>query len=394
LSLLLAAASVLAAEQRIATILIHGLRHIDRERLLDDLLLSEGGAYTNGLERRVERRARRLPYVRTLRVESRAGVRGMHLTLRVREASRLNLHPFFTVQEDGELGGGFHLESYTLLGLGERWLGTVMGGSRTEAHLAIREMNLGPAWLPDLAFDLGFYDWDDPFWKSDVRRYWALAGPSFRLPGGGSVLVLGGFERISSNPPRGLDPGGEDDYALFRGIFRQPLRQDALELSLVTELWTREQERGFARGVLSLAGRRHQGRWDLEALAAAGLSTASSPTQGLQHLDSWRYLRAYELGSLPARDFHFLRLRADFRLIGMPVRLRRGAPESQLVYGLFVLAEGARLRLTRTDAYDAPFETGLGLSVSLPTRIASRASFGVIWDRDGNPKNIVLLEER
>jgi len=219
--LLLAPALATGAESdlRVATILVQGLHRVERDQLLDDLALREGDPYRPDLERELERRGRHLPYLRVLRVESRVGELGMHLHLRVREASRLNFSPYATVLDDGELDGGLQVEGVAILGRAERWLGRVLVGSYAEGLLRMEDFRLSRK-LPTLGFELGISDYDNPFITSRVTRWWSLAGPTFRLPAGGRLGLMGGWERVDSDPAAGRDLDGSETHMLSRLALR------------------------------------------------------------------------------------------------------------------------------------------------------------------------------
>ncbi len=401
LALLFLCASIVAAQAaltppaglRVVTVLVQGLDRISRAQLLADLELAEGGPYAAGLERRLEARGRTLPYLRSLRVESRTGSQGMHLTLRVREASPLRLAPVVTVLDDGELDGGLALEGAAPLGRNERWRGRILVGPYAEGSLRVDALQLAPP-LPDLTIEVGVSDYDDPFRASEVTRWWSLAGPTLALPAAGRLTLLGGWERVDTAPARGLDPDGSEAQPLFRLEAAQPLAGEALALGLEAELRSPSAERGRARAEAWLDGRRRQGRWLLESRLAGGLVQHRSPLTEIAYMDAWRYLRGHASGSLPAREFQLLRLRADFRLHQFEVRLRRGSDPDPVVFGPYFLLEGARFREYRAAAFDEAGDWGLGLSAWLPGRPRLRASLGLQWNDAGEPTTLFLLEER
>jgi len=382
-----------AAQTRIATIIIRGLKHVERERLLEDLHVHEGDAYRAGLDRELEDRARRLPYLRALRARIQEGAVGVHLDLRVREASRVRFYPVFRVIEDGELAAGFDIESEALLGRDEIWRGTLMVGARTEARLALHDLRLAPGpWLPCLNYEFAIWDWDNAFLDAETRKIWHLGGLSWRLPSAGRVRLLGGWESVETTPARGLDPLGEDAQPLYRATLRQPLASPDWVLSGWAELRAPEDFRDYARGEVRLDARRRQGRWILRARVATGFANNWNPVKDIFFLDSWRYLRGYPAGALPAREFHFLRLRADLPLFALPVRMNRFADAEDVVIGPYLLAEAARLRLDRGNPFTDAADYGLGLSAVIPGRVPMRLSGGVQWNRDGEATSIFLIE--
>jgi len=386
------AADPAPAELRVVTILIQGLERIEREELLAALDLAEGGLYAEGLEARLEARARSLPYLRSLRVESRRGEQGLHLTLRVREASALRVAPYLTVLDDGDLDGGLTLAGAAPLGRGESWRGLLLVGPLAMGSLRIDEFRLaGP--LPRLSVELGVSDYDDPFRDSNLTRWWSLAGPRFALPADGQLTLLGGWERLDSDPARGRDPDGSEAQSLCRLEWRQPLRGEALVLAGESELRLPADERGRGRGEARLAAYRRQGRWGLEARLAGGLAQTRCPSSELFFVDAWRFLRGQTIGSLPAREFQALRLRADFRLHQLEVRLRRNSDPEAVVFGPYFLLEGARFREYRAAAFAEAGDWGLGLGAVLPGRPRLRASVGLQWNDAGEPTTLFLLEE-
>jgi len=377
---------------RVVTILVQGLERLEREELLSALEIAEGGPYTEGLELRLEQRARSLPALRSLRVESRRGEQGVHLILRVREAPPLRIAPYVTVIDDGDLDGGLSLEGAAPLGRGEHWRGLLLVGSLAQGSLRVDELrSAGP--LPRLSLELGISDYDDPFRDSQLTRWWSLAGPRFALPAAGRLTLLGGWERLDSEPARGSDPDGSEAQPLCRLELRQPLRGEGLVLSGESELRLPTDARGRARGEARLDARRRQGRWGLEARLAGGLAEARSPATESFYLDAWRYLRGQAIGSLPAREFHALRLRADFRLHQLEVGLRRNSAPEPVVFGPYFLLEGARFREYRAAAFAEAGDWGLGLGAILPGRPRLRASLGLQWNDAGEPTTLFLLEE-
>lgn len=379
-------------ELRVVTILVQGLERVGREELLAALELAEGGPYAEGLEARLEQRARSLPYLRSLRVESRRGSQGMHLTLRVREASALRLAPYLTVLDDGDLDGGLSLAGAAPLGRGEQWRGLLLVGPLAQGSLRVDELrSLGP--LPRLSLELGVSDYDDPFRGSQLTRWWSLAGPRFALPAAGRLTLLGGWERLDSEPARGSDPDGSEAQPLCRLELRQPLRGEGLVLSSESELRLPTDERGRARGEARLDARRRLGRWGLEARLAGGLAQTRCPATEIFFVDAWRTLRGQEIGSLPAREFQALRLRADFRLHQLEVSLRRNSEPEPVVFGPYFLLEGARFREYRAAAFAEAGDWGLGLGAILPGRPRLRASLGLQWNDAGEPTTLFLLEE-
>ena len=386
-------AAAAAPNTRVATILVRGLQRVDRERLLADLELSEGGPYAPGLEQRVERRATDLPYLRSLQVESRPGTQGVHLLLKVREARVFRVAPTVFTLDDGDLDGGLRLTGIAPLGRGESWEGLVFVGSFTEASLRMDGLRLG-ARLPRLHLEFGVSDYDDPFRLSQVTRWWSLAGPGFRLPGGAGLVLLGGWERMDSAPPVGRDPDGSEAHGLFRLALEQPLPGPELALSIEAELRSPTDERGYAHGVAALSGEGQLGRWVLQGRVAGGMAQHRSPVSEIYFMDAWRWLHLPERGKLPAREFQFARFRADLPLLGLPVRLRRGAPPETVRLGPYVLLEAARFREYRRAGADGAGDWGLGLGALLPGRPGLRASLGVQWSDAGEPRTLFLLEER
>ncbi len=392
LLILVIPAPLRAAEDRVATIMIYGLRNIERGRLLEDLSLAEGDAYDDDLIGKLRYRAKHLAYLKVFHATVENGIQGAHLTLSVREASRLRFAPFFSVQDDGDLGGGFLIESDALLRKNELWRGRIVGGGRTEASLDLTELRGGAAWLPAFNMSIGIMDWDHPFWQSDVRRRWFLAGPSFRLPGEGHLLLLFGYEFTESEPPVGIDPLGDDDHGLLRARWRQPLFASDTRIELETELRTRQEQHSFGRGVLSLHSARRQGRWHFTGQAASGMASDRSPASAIDYMDSWRYLRAYDPSTLPARRFHFFRLRGDLRLTRMGIRLKRGGPEEHMIYSFYLMAEGALSKARAEDPFTSSSDYGFGIGIQLPSRTPTRASVGIQWNDDGESVGIFLLE--
>ncbi|MBN2169939.1 MAG: hypothetical protein JW819_01305 [Candidatus Krumholzibacteriota bacterium] len=382
-----------AAQTRIATIIIRGLQHVERERLLEDLHVHEGDTFHTGLDSELERRARHLPYLRALRAQIQEGATGVHLSLRVREASRVRFYPVFRVIEDGELAAGFDIESEALLGRDEIWRGTLMVGARTEARLALHDLRLAASpWLPGLNYEFAVWDWDNAFLDAETRKIWHLGGLSWRLPSAGRVRFLGGWESVQTTPPRGLDPLGEDAQPLYRATLRQPLGSPDWVLSAWTELRAPEATRDYALGAAQLDARRRQGKWILRALAASGFANNWNPVKDIFFIDSWRYLRGYPAGDLPAREFHFLRLRADLPLFALPVRMNRFTDAEDVIFGPYLLVEGARLRLDRSGSFTDAADYGCGLSAVIPGRVPMRLSGGVQWNRDGDATTIFLIE--
>jgi hypothetical protein len=393
LSTLMPAAAGAESRLRIATILVQGLTRVDRAQILEDLDLREGADWEQGLDRRIERRGRVLPYVKALTVISEFDEDGAHLTLRVREARRLNIQPFVTFLEDGDLAGGFSADAFAPLGRRERWRLKLQVGASTALLASLRDLRLsGSPWVPSLNFDGMLEDWDNPFWDAETRRMALLAGPSWRLPGRGHLLLLAGRERLQTTPNRSWDPDGKVFQPLFRGQWRQPLGAWPLSLRVQADLRTPRQRRGFAMGSAALLGEREQGAWLLSGHLESGLANASSPVTDIFYMDNFRFLWAYDAGDLPARQFHFLRLRGDLSLFKLPLRLSRNAPPEMLQAGPYLQIQGALLRPDGKADFDGAMDAGLGMGFSVPGRMLSRGSLGVHWNRDGEARGILYFE--
>lgn len=389
--LLLSPAAQAAAAQRVATILVQGLQRIERDQLLQDLRLQEGDALGADFEGVLVRRARQLSYLSSLRIESREGDRGLHLTLRVRESQRLVFAPTLLTLDDGELDGGLRVDASALLGRAEHWQGRILVGTYAEGVLALRNLRLVSG-LPTFTGEIGVSDYDNPFIQGNVTRWWGLGGPSFRLPAGGQLDLRIGWERMDSDPALGRDPDGSEAHVLSHLDWIQPL--GSARLSLGTELRNPTDERGYGRGQLALDAWRIQGRWRLEGRLAAGLANHWSPAVEIHQMAAWSYLRAYDPEEFPTREFHFARLRGDLALFHLPIRLRRGAQAERAALGPYFLLEGARFREYRHHDFKDMGDWGLGLSLLLPLRQPLRASFGLQWDDRGVARSIFILEER
>jgi hypothetical protein len=385
--------STAAAGERVATILIQGLQRIDRAQLLEDLALAEGDELGENYVAELEARGGLLPYLRSFRVESRLGQRGLHLTLKVREARRINFAPYAMVLDDGDLDGGLIMEGLSILGRSERWLGRVLVGSYAEGSLVLRDLRLARG-LPSLDAEIGVSDYDDPFIESTVTRWWGLAGPVFHLPGRGRLSLRVGGERVRDRQSDSLTPEATVSHLLSRLELQQELGGRGLLLLLDAELRNPGDRRGHARGVAALMGRRKLGRWRLESKLSAGLASHWSPVTDIHHLAAWRYLRAYEPGDFPAREFQAGRLRVGFQVARLPIRMRRGARASRAELGPYFILDAARFREYRHQDFASAWDWGLGLSLLLPTRNPLRASFGAQWDEEGNRRTVFLLEER
>ncbi len=385
--------SAASAGDRVATILIQGLQRIDRAQLLEDLVLAEGDELGEHFQVELERRGGMLPYLSSFRVESRQGQRGIHLTLRVREARRVNFAPYAMVLDDGDLDGGLIMEGLSILGRSERWLARVLVGSYAEGSLVLRDLHLVGG-LPSLDAEVGVSDYDNPFIESTVTRWWGLAGPVFHLPGRGRLSLRVGSERVRIRLPEFMIPETTSSQMLSRLELRQELGSRDLVLLLDTELRNPVDERGFAKGIASLQGRRRLGRWRLESGLSVGLASHSSPVTDIHHMSAWRYLRAYDPINFPAREFQAGRLRVGFQVAQLPIRLRRGAKASRAEIGPYFILDAARFREYRHLDFASASDWGLGVSLLLPTRNPLRASFGAQWDEDGNRRTVFILEDR
>jgi len=374
----------------IATILVRGLEHVDRELLLRELGIREGDPCPPNLQERLENRARRLPYLLSFRAETSLYADGVHVIIQLRERRQLSLFPRIGLLDDGDLVGGFRLEGYSLLGRGETWDLDLMTGAATDLGLTLRGVSLPARWLPKLFLQARFSDWEDPFLASALRRGSLLAGLELPLPAGGELLLGGGREFAESDPPVGHDPLGEDSHALFRGRLRQPLPA-GLSLRGEATLRAPEDRRGYGWGQGGLESRHQAGRWTFRALAQAGAVSSNSPMLGSVHLSSWKWLHAYEAGTLRAGNWQHFRLRADLLLIHVPLRMSRRGPTDLSPLTAFVLAEHARYRPGWSDPFGEAGDLGLGLSLR-PPQSRQTLSVGAFLDREGEMTWQFLLE--
>ncbi len=390
--LLLPAPPDAAAGERVVTIIIQGLQRIDRGQLLEDLALAEGDELGADFAVDLLRRGKMLPYLRSFSLESRMGDQGLHLTLMVREARRINFAPYAMVLDDGDLDGGLTMEGISILGRSERWLGRVLVGSYAEGSLLLRNLRLAHG-LPALDAEFGVSDYDDPFIESTITRWWGLAGPVFRLPGQGRLSLRVGGERLRHRKPQIRDFEETVSLLLGRLELRQGLGVRGLRLLLDADLRKPADQRGYLRGVAFLEARRRPGRWRLEARLGAGLASHWSPETDIHHMAAWRYLRAYDPGDFPAREFQTGRLRAGVQVTRLPIQLRRGVRASWAEVGPYFLLESARFREYRVQDFTSAWDWGLGVSLLLPTRNPLRASFGAQWDEDGERRTVFILED-
>ncbi|MBC8366048.1 hypothetical protein H8E52_01425, partial [bacterium] len=119
LSLLIAAPTLAASGDTISTILIAGLKHVDRDVLLDDLGIHEGDSAGDNLARKLQARARELVYLSSFQVDVQTLGDGLHLNLRVRERPRFQIQPLIGTLDDGDLVGGMRFRSFSLFRRGE-----------------------------------------------------------------------------------------------------------------------------------------------------------------------------------------------------------------------------------------------------------------------------------
>ncbi|MCP4546171.1 MAG: hypothetical protein GY835_06870 [bacterium] len=387
-----------ASDITVATIIVKGLDDIDREQLLRDLGIDEGYTYYPRLVSDIEKQGRRLSYLRYIDVRCQVIDGTAHLHLTVRMQKRIVIAPVITIGTDGDLSGGFNIQSRSLLHCRESWDIQAIAGGYTLIGMRMKEFKPWSDNLPGLNLELGLEDWSQPFWDPtqdiDERRKWALIGPSFRLPRAGRLLLLGGFESLETIPAVGYSEEGLDEYGLFKLSLRQPLLPNRLNLLASGKLRTPEGERGHLQGDVTLEAFYDLGRWNLEGRLKGGLVNAWAPVTSLYYMGSWDILHAYPCGERPAREFVSFRARGDIPFFSIPIKTRRNGPEADLVFSAFLLAEGANFRLNRTDDFESALDWGVGISAAIPIQPPMRISAGTIWGEDDESRQILMVENR
>jgi len=391
IALLLTAPMAAPADDIVSTILIAGLRHVDRDVLLDDLGVHEGDRVGGNLERGLSARARELPYLSTFRIEVERLGDGLHLNMRVAERPRFQLAPIIGTLDDGDLVGGMRLRSYSLLRRGESWDAIVLAGPM--ADLGLRMNGLPIAGPVSFAFDLRLIDWENPFFGAEERRWHSLAGLQFRLPKAGRLRLLAGHEGVSTRPYSGIPSAeGEDRHALFTGRLRQPLGFAGLALTARGQLRTPSESQGFLQAEAGIDHRLDAGRWFFHTRLLQGGATWNSPPLARPFLSNWRYLHAYDAGELETRDFGLIEWRGDIRLFHLPMRMSRRGPERHAPVTAFFLAAASRHRMDPATDWGYAGEGGCGIALRVPD-YDLRLSVGGFVTREGETRMLIMLED-
>jgi len=383
--------AVSPADEVVSTILIHGLRHVDRRLLLNDLGLHEGDRVAEGLARRLKSRAEELHYLRDFEVDLLSLEDGLHLTLRVHERPRFRLMPLIGTLADGDLVGGMRMRSYSLMRRGESWDATLLAGSMAIVDLEMSGLEIaGPL---SLALDLRFEDWESPFLAADQRDWHYLAGLGLRLPRAGRLTLLGGVEHQSTRPYRGLPENeGEDRQALFTGRLRQPTGLAGIALVARGALRKPVGGEPYYWGEAGLDQVIRPGRWRFRARLLQGGASWGSPAFARPFLSDWSWFHAYEAGALETRSFLFAGLRGDLGLFGLPMKMARRGPEVSAPVSAFFLLSAARHSLDAGAGHSYAGEGGLGFALRIP-EYDLRLSLGGFVTREEAFKFEILLED-
>ncbi len=391
IALLMAAPMAASAEGTISTILVAGLKHVDREVLLDDLGIHEGDTVGDNLARRLRSRARELSYISGFEIDVQELTDGLHLNLRVRERPRFQLMPLIGTLDDGDLVGGMRLRSFSLFRRGESWDAILLAGSMADLSL---QMNGLPLFGPfSLAMDLRFQDWESPFLEAEHRNWHYLFGLRTRLPSAGRLTLLGGYETQSTRPYRGIPENeGEDQQLLFTGQLRQPLGIAGLAVIARGALRSLADFDSYFWGEAGLDQRIRPGRWRFHTRLLGGGASWQSTAFATPFLSSWDWFHAYEAGELQTREFGFASWRGDLRLFGLPMRMSRRGPEVQAPVSVFFLAAAARHRMVSSDEWSYAGEGGMGISLIVP-EYDMRISAGGFVTREEEFRFLFILED-
>jgi len=391
LSLLIAAPSLAATGDTITTILIAGLKHVDREVLLSDLGIHEGDSADDNLARKLQARARELVYISSFQVEVQTFSDGLHLNLRVQERPRLQIQPIIGTLDDGDLVGGMRLRSFSLFRRGESWDATVLVGSMADLSLQMSGLPLfGPF---SLAIDLRLQDWENPFLDAEHRNWHYLGGLRTRLPLAGYFTLLAGGEHHSTRPYRGiLENEGEDPHFLFTGRLRQPTGLAGIALVARGEMRKPSDFDSFFWGEVGIDQHIRPGRWRFHTRLLQGGASFESPAIARPFLSKWSWFHAYEPGELETRDYSFASFRGDIRLFGLPMRMSRRGPEVSAPVSAFFLLAGAQHRMDTAGDWSFAGEGGLGVSLIVPD-YGLRISAGGFVTREEEFKFIFILED-
>ena len=391
IALLLAGTALLSADEVVSTILISGLKHVDREILLSDLSIHEGDRVGDNLARRLRSRAHELSYLSGFKVDTQSLADGAHLSLRVRERPRFQLQPLIGTLDDGDLVGGMRLRSFSLLRRGESWDATVLTGSM--AVLRLRMSGLPIAGPISLAIDFELKDWESPFLGAEQRNWHYLAGLQARLPRAGRLTLLGGWETQSTRPARGLPNNeGEDSQALFTGRLRQPTGLAGIALVARGEMRIPESTDQYLWGEAGIDQLIRPGRWRFHTRLLHGGASWKSPAFARPFLSSWDWFHAYDPDQLETRAFSFTTLRGDLRIFHIPIKMKRRGPELAAPVTVFFHVSAARHRMDPAADWSFAGEGGMGIALQVP-QYDLRVSMGGFITREEEFKFVMILED-
>ena len=378
----------------VSTILVQGLRNVEREVLLADLGIHEGQECPEDVVPLLKERGRGLPYLQSLEVSLHRSRQGVHLTLLCRETRAIRFQPILQALEDGELTGGFLLGTYSLLGHNENIDFRILAGSRGEVGIRMKNFRiLRDPRLPLLLFDYRYRDWEDPFLQAGIRSIRILGGASRNFPGLGRIEFSGGWERIESSPAVGLESlNGKDEHALYRLKLSSTELAFGIKGRLNSELRVPLEHASYSRAEALLEKTSKWGAWNLRFRLRGGLASKNSPALGIFHLSSWKYFHAYEPASLPSQQFWGLSARSTIHLTDLPIRFQRRGAGIDSPLDLFLESRFMRRRSSCLLPWEFAMEAGLGLRLTLPTgQMVSLASY--LHHGGEDLRFLILLED-
>ena len=293
---------------------------------------------------------------------------GARLSLEVREAPPAALEIGAAFDEADEVNAFARWRHRNLLGHGERFDFTLLGGARESGA---RVMLLGDTpWTPRLGYLAGgqlyeerpvVYRDGNEVGRASFSRDTAFVGG--QIAAAADILLQGRFEagRVTTAARRGLGGGGEDDYRMLSGIAAFDRLDDpdlpaagmaitlraehSLQGDGVRDYWRASADVRAARAALGLV---------FEAAATAGLSGDDVPEYDLFRIGGPRFLPGHPREELWARQIAGLAASVGVDVRGFRVSLEAGGG------GAFDRREDVRV---------SAFLWGIGAGVARRTRL-------------------------
>jgi NTE family protein len=306
---------------------------------------------------------------------------GARLALEVREAPPAALEIGWAFDEADEVNAFARWRHRNLFGHGERFDVTLLGGAR-ESGARVQLLGDAP-WTARFGYLAGgqlleerpvVYRLGDEIGRASFSRRTAFVGG--QIAAASDLLLQGRFElgRVTTDPRRGISPGGADDYRMLSAIaaFDRLDDHDLPEAGMAVTL----------RGEHSLAGggvrdywrasgdaraARAVGGFVLEAAASAGLSGGDVPEYDLFRIGGPRFLPGHPREELWARQ-----------VAGIAAGVGRGMGG----FRVGVEAGGGGAFAQREDVRVGDFVWGAGVSVARRTRLGPIALQAGV-DEDG-----------